>query len=67
MGILKITTLREVGSISLVQNVDKDTKETNYFIDNGWEVSETFDEVIKDELLNIKDDAQFVAVCQAYL
>jgi len=67
MGILKVTTLREVGSISLVQNVDKDTKETNYFIDNGWVVSETFDEVIKDELLNIKDDAQFVAVCQAYL
>lgn len=60
-------TLREVNGLSLVQGVDKDTKETVWFVDSGYEVSETFDEVIKDELLNIESDSYFVAVCQAYL
>lgn len=60
-------TLREVNGLSLVQGFNKEANETVWFVDNGWEVSETFDEVIKDELLNIESDSYFVAVCQAYL
>ena len=60
-------TLREVNGMSLSQGVDKASGEPVWFVDNGWDVSETFDEGIKDELLNIESDSYFVAVCQAYL
>ena len=63
----KSKTLREVRGTSLIEGVDRESKETIWFIDNGWEVSENLEEVIKDELLEIDSDSVFVAVCQAYL
>jgi len=51
--------LKEVRGISLIEK-----SESEFYVDNGWNISEYFDESIKNELLSIEDEAQFVAVCQ---
>jgi len=58
--------LRKVDIYSLVKSSQSKNKNLNFYIDNGEDVTEYFDQYEKDRLLNIENDQAFLNECALY-
>ena len=58
-------TLRYISPYTLIYNPDSENTSLRYHIDNGEEVSEYFDEIEANDLLQLSNE-DFVNECKAY-